>query len=185
MPRHNTRSGQVPWILQLHQDGEINLDKELNSRFSQMPILSTFKARQHSPDHAVATMAAQDGSATVRVDVDLAENVIQYAFTYQSMLGLSFVIDQLGDSQHAAWIQQVRRERSRPIFCWGPDRWNSDYIITVGHPYYTNIYAFSTLNTEAAARLTTEITKDLLDWLETLWQTDNSRDDTLPRLTTW
>jgi hypothetical protein len=185
MARDNAASGQIPWILQLHQDGEINLDKELSLRFAQMPTLSTFHARQLSQEHVAAMLAAQDGSAVLRVDVDLADNVIQYAFSYQSMLCLRFVIDQLGDSQHTAWIQQVRRERNRPIFCWGPDRWNSDFIITVGHPYFTNLYAFSTLNFEAATRLTTDVTQQLLNWLESLWQTDHPRDETLPRMTTW
>jgi hypothetical protein len=185
MPKNETASSQVPWILQLHQDGEIDLDKELNNRFSAMPVMSTIKVRQLDADHGVAMIAMQDGAAVLRVDVDLAENLIEFIFTYQGMLGLKFVINQLGSSQRLNWLQQMRRERGRPVFCWGPNRWQSDYVITVTHPYFTNLYAFSTGSFEAAARLTPGVIQELLDWLEKLWHTSASRDDTLPRLTTW
>ena len=185
MPSNNARSSQVPWILQLHQDGDIDLDQELNSRFAGMPVLSTMKARQLDSEHGVAILAMQDGAASVRVDVDLNENMVEFIFTYQAMLSLKFIINQLGHSQRIGWLQQMRREHERPIFCWGPDRWESDFIITVGHQYFTNLYAFSTRSFEAAARLTPGVTLELLDWLEKLWQVGASRDDTLPRLTTW
>lgn len=173
---------QAPWILQRHLDGEIDLDSELNAHFRAMPTLSVFKAQRYDAQHATAMLSMQDGAATVRVDVDLAAGVTAFAFTFRSMLSLGFRLDQLGGSHRGHWIDLMRREQETPAFLWGPARWASDYVITVAHPYFTNLYAFSANNFEAAARLTPDVTANLLDWLDGVWQTDVSQDDPL---TTW
>jgi hypothetical protein len=79
----------------------------------------------------------------------------------------------------------MQREQAKPAFLWGPARWDSDYLITVVQPYYTNLYAFSANNFEAAARLTPDVTASLLDWLASQWQTSVSPDDDATQLTTW
>lgn len=176
---------QAPWILQRHLDGEIDLDKELTARFRTMPVLSTFKARQYDAQHATATLSMQDGAATVRVDVDRASNVTLFAFTFRSMLALSFHLDELGSSHRDHWVDLMRREQIQPAFLWGPPRWASDYLITVARPFYTNIYAFSSHHFEAAARLTPDVTGKLIDWLDERWKTDVTLDDDSHQLTTW
>jgi hypothetical protein len=101
------------------------------------------------------------------------------------MLSLNFNLDQLGSAHRSHWVNLMRRERAKPVFLWGPARWASDYLITVVHPYYTNLYAFSANNFEAAARLTPEVTDRLLDWLGELWHTSAVPDDDSTPLTTW
>ena len=176
---------QPPWLLQHHLDGNIDLDKELSARFRTMPVLSIAKMRQYDAQHAMAMLSAQDGAATVRVDVDLANNLTQFAFTFRSMLTLNFTLDQLGISHRAHWLALTRRDPGKPAFLWGEARWQNDYIITVVHAYYTNLYAFSLNNFEAAARLTPDVTTGLVDWLEGLWRPGSAGDETIPALTTW
>ena len=130
-------------------------------------------------------LSMQDGAATVRVDVDLSTGVTVFAFTFRSMLSLNFKLDQLGSAHREHWADLIRRERAKPAFLWGPARWESDYLITVVHHYYTNLYAFSANNFEAAARLTPDVTHNLLDWLDDLWQTSVTPDEDETPLTTW
>jgi hypothetical protein len=134
--------------------------------------------------HAVALLATQDDAAMLRVEVDLAQNTLQLAFTMRSMLALKFTVRDLGDSHRMRWLEGVRKEPKRPSFCWGSSRWENDHLITVVHPYYANLYAFSE-HFEAAVRLTTDATSQLLDWLEELWKPRSSLDATIPTLTTW
>ena len=173
-----------PWILRQHFDGEIDLDQELRNRFRTMPILSTVKVRQLDPAYATALLSTQDGATTLRFEVDLTRNTLQLAFTLRSMLALKFTMHDLADSHRLRWLEGVRKEPESPSFCWGPSRWEADHIIMVVHPYYANLYAFSN-QFEAAVRLTTDTTKQLLDWLEDLWKPRSSRDATVPTLTTW
>lgn len=181
--KNDTR--QAPWLLQRHLNGEIDLDKELTARYRTMPMLSIIKLQAYDDFHAAATMTMQDGAAVVRVEVDLANNITQFAFVFRSMLSLNFTCDQLGDNHRSHWLSFARRERAKPVFLWGASRWENDYIITVAHQYFTNIYAFSSNNFEAAARMTPDVTAQLLYWLEDLWQSGDIADPTIPRLTTW
>ena len=181
--KNDTR--QAPWLLQRYLNGEIDLDKELTGRYRTMPMLSIIKLRAYDEYHAVATMTMQDGAAVVRVEVDLLNNVTQFALVFRSMLSLNFTLDQLGDSHRSHWLGFARREKAKPVFLWGAARWESDYVITVAHQHYTNIYAFSSNNFEGAARMTPDVTAQLLDWLEYMWKPGETADPTIPRLTTW
>lgn len=176
---------RAPHLLQQHFDGEIDLDRELNHRYYAMPVLSSIKISRLGPHYATALLTTQDGAAAVRVDVDQADNVIEMAFTLRSMLALKFTLPALGHSQQARWLDLMQHTQGRPAFLWGPTRWDSDYLITVTHQYYTNLYAFSSRNFEAAARLTPDARSQLLEWLKTLWQPRATRDDTIPHMTTW
>jgi hypothetical protein len=184
MSAHDVGGSTPPWILQQHFNGEIDLDRELNSRFKTMPVLSIVKLRRLDATHALALLMTQDGASTLRVEVDLAQNTLQLVFTMRSMLALKFTLRDLGDSHRMRWLEGTRTEPQRPSFCWGPSRWESDHLITVSHPYYANIYAFSD-QFEAAVRLTTEAKDQLLDWLTELWKPRSSLDATIPTLTTW
>jgi hypothetical protein len=174
----------APWILQRHFDGEIDLDRELNARFYAMPVLSTIKTNRLDARHATAMMTTQDGAAALRVDVDLNENLTDLVFSLRSMLAFKFTLTALGDNHRARWLDLMQHTTGRPAFLWGPTRWDSDYLITVSHQYYTNLYAFSSQHFEAGARMTPDVKNQLLDWLKALWQPVSS-EDTGPILTTW
>jgi hypothetical protein len=185
MSAQDSTTSHAPWILQQHFDGEINLDEELASRFLSMPVLATVKVRQLDREHAVAALATQDGAAGLRVDVDLAHNSIAFVFSLRSMLALRFVLHDLSENQRASWIDRMRREPDRPMFFWGPTRWNNDYLIAISHQYYTNLYAFSPDGFEAAARITPDVMNQLLDWLADLWKLRRPSDVTLPSRNRW
>lgn len=175
----------APWILQRHFDGDIDLDKELNTRFYAMPVLSTFKARRLDAGFATAMLTTQDGAAALRVDVDVREETVDFVFILRSMLGLKFTFRQIGEGQRSRWLQLIRHQEASPAFFWGPTRWRSDYLIAVAHQYYTNLYAFSSNNFEAASRITPDVTAELLDWLGELWKPRPVSDETIPSKNGW
>ncbi len=184
MSANDAGSSVPPWILQQHFDGEIDLDQELSSRFRAMPVISTIKFRQSDAAHAAAMLFTQDGATALRVEVDLSQNTLQLIFTLRSMLALKFTLNDLTDAHRMRWLEGVRKEPERPAFCWGQARWEGDHLITIVRPYYANLYAFSD-QFEAAVRLTTDVTTQLMDWLEALWKPRSSLDATIPTLTTW
>ena len=59
----------------------------------------------------------------------------------------------------------MQRREGGLAFLWGASRWAEDYVICITRPYFTNLYAFSPANFEAAVRLTQPVLKKLLDWL--------------------
>ncbi len=175
----------APWILQRHFDGDIDLDKELNTQFYAMPVLSTFKGRRLDAGFATAMLTTQDGAAAMRVDVDLREETVDFVFILRSMLGLKFTFRQIGEGQRARWLQLIRDQEASPAFFWGQTRWRSDYLIAVAHQYYTNLYAFSSNNFEAATRITPDVTAELLNWLGELWKPRPVSDETIPSRNGW
>ncbi len=181
----STEVSHAPWLLRRHLDDEIDLDRELNSRFQAMPVLSTIKFQRLDAQHAAAVLTTQDGAAVVRVEVDLQENVVDFVFTLRSMLSLRFSLSELGNSHRAHWLERVRHDQGHPAFLWGPSRWDNDYLIAVSHQYFTNLYAFSSRHVEAAARLSSDVRDQLLDWLTIVWQPRSHSDETIASLTTW
>lgn len=179
---------ETPWTLQQFFDGEIDLDKELSNRFPTIPPMTSVKLRtlgSHS-GRKVATLATQDGSATVIFDADISTKVVQISFTYGSMLTLRFSLRNLNSSDRSRWLELMRREQGGLAFLWGPSRWNEDYIICVSRKYSTNIYAFSPRNFEAAIRMTASVTEELLNWLEEIWNAEpEPEDDEDSPLLTW
>jgi hypothetical protein len=176
-----------PWALEQFFNGEIDLDVELASRFSSTPLMSTIKVRSlgSSQDRTVAMMGTQDGSAQLFFDADRRTKVVQVSFTFASMLTLRFVLKDLVD--RSRWLELMRREEGGLAFLWGDARWTQDYVICIARKYYTNFYAFSPNGFEAAARMTPEITRKLLDWLDDIWQDDDEPEegDESPPLLTW
>lgn len=172
-----------PWTLQQFFNGEIDLESELSTRFSSMPVMSSirFRGLGTRSTRGVAALATQDGAAQVTFDADKSSRVVQVSFTFGSMLTLRFVLRDLVDRQR--WLELMRRSEGGLAFLWGTARWENDYVICVSRRYYTNFYAFSPNGFEAAARFTPAVTKQLIDWLETYWSEDDQHDDTSPLLT--
>lgn len=175
-----------PWTLQQFFDGEIDLDVELASRSQNMPVMSTIKFRELGTrsGRGVATISTSDGSAQVIFDADAVSRVVQMSFTYGAMLTLRFSLRDLSDMDRSRWLELMRRDQGGLAFLWGPARWESDYVICIVRKYFTNFYAFSPNNFEAAIRMTPDVSRKLLDWLEDFWKQPPSEDEP-PALLTW
>jgi hypothetical protein len=160
-----------PWALQHYFDGEIDLIKELASRFPQIPVMSLIHIRQVGTQtrRGVATLATQDGAASVIVEIDAPSQALQFTFALSSMLALRFTLGKLSVLDREQWIEAMRRESGEPAFLWNEERWGGSYIVGAAQKNFTHIFAFSPQNIEAAARLTPEVTRRLVDWLEFYW----------------
>jgi hypothetical protein len=85
------------------------------------------------------------------------------------MLALRFQMFALSDLDREAWLDKMHLGDDRVSFLWSATRWDADYLIASAHRYTTHLYAFSPHQSEAAARLTPDVTRKLLDWLEARW----------------
>lgn len=161
----------IPWALQHYFDGEIDLIKELASRYPQVPMLSLFHSRQVGTRtrRGVATLATQDGAGSVIVEIDAPSQALQFTFVQNSMLALRFSLAAITEMDRAQWLEPMRGEVGETAFLWDQTRWGSPYLISAAHKNFTHLFAFSPQNIEAAARLTPEVTRKLLDWLEFYW----------------
>lgn len=179
-------SAEAPWTLQQFFNGEIDLDVELSKRFPAMPMLSTIKFRTlgTTSGRRVATLASQDGAASLVLDADRTTKTVQLSFTIGSMLTLRFTLDDLSQMDRRRWVELMRREQGGLAFLWGAARWAEDYLICFSRKYHTNFYAFSPHNFEAAVRLTPAVMRQLLEWLEDIWESDTHSDEP-PQLLTW
>lgn len=175
-----------PWTLQQFFNGEIDLDIELSKRFPNVPVMSTihFRGLGTRNGRGVATLSTGDGSASVVFDADAATRIVQVSFTFGSMLTLRFTLDELSDMDRSRWVELMRREQGGLAFLWGPARWQHDYVICIARKYFTNFFAFSPHNFEAAMRMTPDVTKKLLNWLEEFWKAPPP-DQEPPKLLTW
>jgi len=160
-----------PCALQHYFDGEIDLIKELASRFPQIPVMSLIHIRQVGTQtrRGVATLATQDGAASVIVEIDAPSQALQFTFALSSMLALRFTLGKLSVLDREQWIETMRRESGEPAFLWNKERWGSSYIVGAAQKNFTHLFAFSPQSIEAAARLTPEVTRRLVDWLEFYW----------------
>lgn len=177
---------EPPWTLQQFFNGEVDLELELGKRFPKMPMMARIKFREvgtHSKIHS-ATLSTQDGSAGLTVDVDPKNKYMQMSFTIESMITLRFMLVSLSSMDRERWLDLMQREQGGLAFLWGPDRWQSDYIICLGRKYFTNMYAFSPNNFEAGVRMTPTVSQELLDWLDRTWQLE-APDENPPTLLTW
>jgi hypothetical protein len=176
---------RTPWVLQQFFNGEIDLDAELAQRFQTMPVMATinFRTMGTKSKRGVASLATQDNSAQMIIDVDAVSKVAQFSFSFGSMLTLRFTLDELSDADRTRWLELMRRKEGGLSFLWGPSRWEHDYLICTVRRYYTSIYAFSPNSFEAVARLTPDVSKQLIDWLETFWKHTPPKDEPPPLLT--
>jgi hypothetical protein len=162
----------APWVLQQYFDGEVDLNRELGARFPQIPVMSLINVREvgtKSP-RGVAMLATQDGAASLVVEVDSPSRAVQFTFVHSSVLALRFFPGKLTQADRAQWLEPMRRETGEAAFLWDQSRWENDYLIGLAHKTFTNLFAFSPYHTEAAARLTPEVARKLLDWLGLYWQ---------------
>lgn len=164
----------LPWLLELYYRAETDLNRELVARFPHMPVLSLMhtrvlgdKLKLHS-----ATLSAQDGAASVILEVDEASKAASFTYVLNSMLAFRFTLGNLTDKDRAQWLQEMRAERGEIAFLWDQNRWEHDYLIGVSFKNYTNLFAFSPSHVEAGARLTSEVSRKLLTWLQALWKAD-------------
>jgi hypothetical protein len=181
-----TQSGNAPWALQQFFNGEIDLERELAARFPNVPLMSTIRFRSLGAKsrRGIATLATQDGTASTLVEADAATRVVQFSFSFGSMLTLRFGLSSLSDVDRSRWLELMRREQGGLAFLWGQSRWESDYVICIVRKHFTNLYAFSKRDFDAAIRLTPDVTRQMLDWLESMWKPDEPGDGT-SKLLTW
>ena len=175
-----------PWTLQQFFDGEIDLDIELSKRFPSVPLLSEIRFRNLGTrtGRRIATLNTGDQSATMIIEADTGTRAMQVSFTVGSMLTLRFSFTDLSDMDRDHWLELMQRREGGLAFLWGASRWAQDYIICITRPYFTNLYAFSPANFEAAVRLTPQVLEKLLAWLDTIWhETPVDEDDDAPLLT--
>jgi hypothetical protein len=161
----------VPWVLHQFFQGGIDLDQELAARYPQMPILSliNFRMQGTTGTIGVAALSTQDGAAGLRVELDTVSKTVSFVFALNSMLAFRFNLTGLSDRDRQHWLDPMRRESGEVAFLWSQARYRADYIIATPHKHFTNLYAFSPTNVEAAARLTADVTRRLLGWLEPFW----------------
>jgi hypothetical protein len=157
-----------PLILQQHFNHELDLDRELASRYSAMPLMSViaFRAAIGKAKRGIAMLSTQDGAAGLRIEVD--SGIMTWTFTLSSMLGLSFSPPKLSDLDRSAWRNAMMGDQNEIAFLWGQARYEADYVICAPRTHFTNVYAFSA-NSEAAARLTADVTGKLVAWVGKLW----------------
>ncbi|MCC6615958.1 MAG: hypothetical protein IT320_20980 [Anaerolineae bacterium] len=170
----------VPWMVSQFLHGSGDLHAELAERYPNQPLMSLFSSRisDTSPRRGLATLATQDGSASVMIEVDLSTYNTEFAFSLASMLTLRFSLVSLSDLDRSQWLEQVQRGHQKVNILWGKMRWRSDYMIWSQQHHYTSIYAFSQQHhIEAAARLTSDVSKLLITWLAQLWLPQQTADD--------
>lgn len=179
----------APWALRQYLNGQTDLDAELSRRFPNMPVMSQFRLHQYADQrHGLAILATQDGAASLIVEVDEPTRAAQFTFVAGSMLGLKFSPARLSDKDRSYWLDTIQRAQAEQqgtiAFLWGASRWESDYLICAPRKHFTNVYAFSPLHVEAAARLTSEVMGKLVAWLDAFWRPGDSQ-PRAPKLTTW
>jgi hypothetical protein len=167
-------SRPIPALLEPYFQGEIDLNRELSARYPHMPLMSLihFGMVGVRRSMAIAAISTQDGAASLTVEVDPETKGAQFTFSYSSMLALRFTLGKLNDRECAQWLDEMRQERAEPAFLWDAARWERDYLLTFAQKHYTSVFAFSPLHVEAAARLTSDVSHKLLDWLGDLWRVE-------------
>ncbi len=167
----------TPWMLQQYFEGEIDLNKVLAGHFPQVPVMSTIHTGEMGKKSrlAVAALSTQDGAASVIAEMDLPSLALQFTFVQSSMLAMRFAPGKLTLADREQWLSVLRRESSEVAFLWDQSRWGNDYLIGVASKTFTNLFAFSPRHIEAAARLTPEVTRKLVEWLARYWNKSEKR----------
>jgi hypothetical protein len=164
-------SNSAPVLLQQFFNDQIDLSAELATRFPALPLMTVIRFRklEGKTQRGVATLSTADGIASAVIDADAATGSIQLSFSYGSMMSMRFRMDDLSSMDRSRWLELMRREGGGVAFLWGQARWEQDYVICVTRRHFASIYAFSHHGFEAAVRLTPDVIKQLLDWLEKFW----------------
>jgi len=167
----HTIQSAAPAVLQRFFAGEIDLDAELSRRFSNAPLMARIALRPDDPGGATrgtAELMTQDKAASLVIDVNQTTGVLELIFTLGSMLALRFTLSNLPEVDRRRWLELMRREQGI-AFLWSRARWERDYMIFVVRKYNIHAYAFSPNGIEAAVRMTPEVLRAYLDWLEGFW----------------
>lgn len=169
---------EVPWLIGQALNNQVNLAAELAGRFPNIPLLTIIKLREldTKTGRALAVLTTADGFAMLRIEIDAASRLLEFTFSYGSMLGMRFQIDGLSNKDRTHFLDRMRIEGDHTAFLWGETRWARDYLFGVsrwqGKHHFINLYAFSRQNTEAAVRLKPDVTEQLMDWLQIHWKED-------------
>ncbi|MBI5961177.1 MAG: hypothetical protein HY866_20740 [Chloroflexi bacterium] len=173
----HARSMQVsaPLTLQQFFSGEIDLDTDLSRRFANAPLMSHIqfypKLGEPVQRQATAILSSNDDAATLNIDASAERGVppsLEFTFTLYGALALRFRLSPLVTADRTRWIELMRRE-SGIAFLWTRERWEQPYTVFVVREHFARLYAFSPTGIEAAARLTPDGLKALVNWLEGLW----------------
>lgn len=162
----------IPWALLGYFEGELDLIQDLAGRYPQMAIMSLFSARvvgTRAP-RGIATIATQDGAASLIVEVDAPSQAVQFTFIVGSLVGVRFRPGALSPLDRAAWLEPMRREQGEVAFLWNAHRWSQDYLIGAVTRTSAHLFAFSPSGVQAAARLTPEVNRKLTEWLAGYWR---------------
>ncbi|HEX2906898.1 MAG TPA: hypothetical protein VHO69_08565, partial [Phototrophicaceae bacterium] len=119
----------APWLLRQHFSNQIDLTKELNSRYPALQLLSVSRFRNLDTRHGVATLATADGVASLTIDADGASGMMDFAFSFASIHTLRFRLDHLTAVDRTSWLDRMHRDKDDVAFLWGESRWNQDYVI--------------------------------------------------------
>jgi hypothetical protein len=166
-----TIQNSAPVVLQRFFTGEIDLETELNRRFNGAPLLSFIRLRPPEPGktpRGTAEMTSQDQSASLFVDINRINGVLELSFTLGAMLTLRFELSNLPEVDRRRWLELMRREQGI-AFLWSRARWERDYMVFVVRKYNIRAYAFSPHGFEAAIRLAPDVLESFLEWLEGYW----------------
>jgi hypothetical protein len=167
--RREEAAVSVPPLLRDMMDGAVDLVRELEARYHGPPLMSLFRTPEGRASVRTAVLSTQDGAATLTVEMDVRDGAVEWAYRLSSMLGIRFVQRDLSELDRRYWLDLMREGEPEPAFLWSATRWQSDYLIGSSHRYYVNLFAFSPQHAEAAARLTPEAARKLLDWLDAGW----------------
>lgn len=167
-PRRTWEAGKEPpaWLLAA-MNGESGLDRDWMARYPQMPLMTQIRFDPARRD--LATLATQDNAAGMGVIVDAETRQLSVTYTLGGMLGLRFTTPRLSDADRARWIALMRQPGMEPIFLWGQARWETDFLIFSTRTYYVSVYAYSPRGVEAAARLTADVARALVEWIAARW----------------
>lgn len=166
----------APWLVQIGYRDRARLSAELLARYPTPPLLTVFRSYDldERSGRRAALLISADGVASLRVEVEAATRLLEFAFTHGPMLTLRFTLEGLSPIDRARWLERMRQDEDDVTYLWGQTRWEHDYLICLmrrqASSTFANLYAFSRYNFEAAARLTPDARDQLLDWLEAGWQ---------------
>jgi hypothetical protein len=166
----------APWLVQIGYRDRARLSAELLARYPTLPLLTVFRAYglDDQSGRRSALLLSADGVASLRIEIETATRLLEFAFTHGPMLTLRFTLEGLSPIDRSTWLERMRQDSDDVNYLWGQSRWEHDYLICLvrrqASSTFANFYAFSRHNFEAAVRLTPDARDHLLNWLEACWQ---------------
>ena len=169
--RRSIKLDQAPVTIKQFLRGEVDLDTELSRRFANAPVLtsiSRYPEDTQPASRATSSMISQDSAASFTIDLYEDQDLLEATFTLNSMIAQRFHLPEIGSYDKRRWIELMRREGG-VAFLWTSQRWDSDYMIFVIRPHFMRLYAFSPHRFEASVRLSHNVARLLINWLEIRW----------------